>query len=97
MDASTPDGLPLDLDATIREFGEAHAGEAAQVFVRELDRARLSLEAIRSQESFEDLLRVVFALDDVHARVVLALLAMESVARGLDAEAANAWFREASL
>lgn len=83
----------MDLDETIRAFGEAHAGEAAQTFVRELDHARLSLEAIRAQDSFENLVRVVFALDDVRARVVLALLAMESVARGLDAETANDWFR----
>jgi hypothetical protein len=87
------DELPTDLEASIRAFGEAHAGDAAQTFVRELDLARLSLQAIRSQDSFENLLRVVFALDDVRARVVLALLAMESVARGLDADAANAWFR----
>ena len=83
----------MDLDETIRAFGEAHAGEAAQTFVRELDHARLSLEAIRAQDSFENLVRVVFALDDGRARVVLALLAMESVARGLDAETANDWFR----
>lgn len=83
----------MDIDETIRAFGEEHAGEAAQTFVRELDHARISLQAIRSQDSFENLLRVVFALDDVRARVVLSLLAMESVARGLDGETANDWFR----
>ena len=88
-----PDELPAELEESIRAFGEAHAGEAAQTFVRELDHARLSLQAIRAQDSFENLLRVVFALDDVRARVVLALLAMESVARGLEAEDANDWFR----
>ena len=94
MDASgQPDDLPAELEESIRAFGEAHAGDAAQTFVRELDHARLSLQAIRTQDSFENLLRVVFALDDVRARVVLALLASESVARGLDSEAANDWFR----
>ena len=95
MDVQHPsdDSLPSDLEASIRAFGDAHAGEAAQTFVRELDNARVSLQAIRSQDSFENLLRVVFALDDVRARVVLALLAMESVARGLDADDANVWFR----
>lgn len=93
MDSPDPDRLPLDLDETVRELAEAHAGEAAQLFVRELDAARASLAAIRAQPSFEALLRVVFALDDVRARVVLAVLASESVARGLDSEAANDWFR----
>ena len=94
MDERPPrDDLPAGLEASIRAFGEAHAGDAALTFGRELAHARLSLQAFRSPDSFENLLRVVFALDDVRARVVLALLAMESVARGLDGDAANAWFR----